>query len=667
MWGGLADIAKGPLGDRLAQGLQAVGDIVAPIIDDEEDEDGNYDGDKSYSEMANAMFGDVGGGVVDGGGDGGAFIGVGQGRKEQPPPAASAPLQPSPNPNPSSPPRQERSESLQLEIRQLEDQLHESNNEYKHIMRENEKNISSLAAENASLKSWLADLESEGASVRTLQENNQQLESSLEQIQSIKQALALELVGVKTELEEMRQGNAKLGDKVRELGDQLDEAEAEKRRMEVIIVGSSNTKTPAKIRGGGNQNTQLQEQFKNLQEAHENLTNSVDITHTDSRDVEIEQLKTQLRDLREAHEGLTNSQDIRISRIMEEAEANVAKAKREASENDKEVAQLREIINNMRNSVSVSSDTADTYKSQLVSLQGDFERMSVDFEAVLKQNEESKEVISSLQNLSSSSTDLQLEMKALKKVLEGEKEKYKALEEERDDAEGRANEMRSRLVATSADLDIARNEAQQAQDSSNNLQMAMSKLQGEREAELGMMEQQRLDSLYAEQESWRTKLSAVTRLHEGEKQEIAAKHEGGLKAQVEKYKKQEARLDETRADNVTLRRSLDEAIGRLQATQDEVIDRTLMKNVLLDWHSKQGDERNAVMSIMASMLAFTDEEKNTAELYDVAAAAGKEGVVRRVMDNIAAPMPQPAVNVNELEGDTVSDKWKSFLLAEIGD
>ncbi|GMH80173.1 hypothetical protein TrLO_g11622, partial [Triparma laevis f. longispina] len=416
-----------------------------------------------------------------------------------------------------------------------------------------------------------------------------------------------------------------------------------------------------------NQNTQLQEQFKNLQEAHENLTNSVDITHTDSRDVEIEQLKTQLRDLREAHEGLTNSQDIRISRIMEEAEANVAKAKREASENDKEVAQLREIINNMRNSVSVSSDTADTYKSKLVSLQGDFERMSVDFEAVLKQNEESKEVISSLQNLSSSSTDLQLEMKALKKVLEGEKEKYKALEEERDDAEGRANEMRSRLVATSADLDIARNEAQQAQDSSNNLQMAMSKLQGEREAELGMMEQQRLDSLYAEQESWRTKLSAVTRLHEGEKQEIAAKHEGGLKAQVEKYKKQEARLDETRADNVTLRRSLDEAIGRLQATQDEVIDRTLMKNVLLDWHSKQGDERNAVMSIMASMLAFTDEEKNTAELYDVAAAAGKEGVVRRVMDNIAAPMPQPAVNVNELEGDTVSDKWKSFLLAEIGD
>lgn len=176
MWGGLADIAKGPLGDRLAQGLQAVGDIVAPIIDDEEDEDGNYDGDKSYSEMANAMFGDVGGGVVDGGGDGGTFIGVGQYREEQPPPpAASAPLQPIPNPNPSSPPRQERSESLQLEIRQLEDQLHESNNEYKHIMRENEKNVSSLAAENASLKSWLADLESEGASVRALQENNQQL------------------------------------------------------------------------------------------------------------------------------------------------------------------------------------------------------------------------------------------------------------------------------------------------------------------------------------------------------------------------------------------------------------------------------------------------------------------------------------------------------------
>ena len=195
--------------------------------------------------------------------------------------------------------------------------------------------------------------------------------------------------------------------------------------------------------------------------------------------------------------------------------------------------------------------------------------------------------------------------------------------------------------------------------------MAMSKLQDERDAELGMMEQQRLDSLTAEQESWRTKLAATARLHEGEVQEIEAKHQEDLKAQQERYKKQEARLDETRADNVTLRRSLDEAIGRLQATQEEIIDRALMKNVLLDWHSKQGEERNAVMSIMASMLNFSDEEKKTAEVYNN--VAGKEGVVRRIVGNIAAPMPQPAVNVNELEGDTVSDKFQAFLLAEIGD
>ncbi|GMH98065.1 hypothetical protein TrST_g10764 [Triparma strigata] len=777
MFAGLADIAKGPLGERLTKYAEVVGDIVAPIIDDEED----FEGD--YSEMANTMFGD----------------GMGEQHEEeqlqppfqeqQPQQEEEAPQQQQQQPIPS-PARHERSESLQLEIRQLEDQLHESNNEYKHIMRENEKYVSSLTAENASLKSRLADLESEGASMRALQENNMQLESSLEQIQSIKQALASELVGVKTELEEMRQSNAKLGQRVGELGDELEEAEAEKRRMEVIIVGSSNTKTPAKMKGtagesinllstptgeptaggledftdgglvgggvekdadshmeslavlnnllkkeneelsvknkglerdivelrevsvsvgvggagteGGEEleaalkaNEELKEQLRNLREAHEGLvgagaadisrseeleeqlrslkeaheglvgTGAADTARTDSLTAENQRLEEQLRDLREAHEGLANSQDIRISRIMEEAEANVAKAKREAMENNSEVAQLREIINNMRNSLSSSSDAADTYKNQLISLQADYERMSVDFNALSRQNEESRGVINTLQDLSSSSTDLQLEMKALKKVLDNEKERYQALEEERDDAEGRANEMRSRLVATSADLDIARTEAQQAQDSSNNLQMAMSKLQDERDAELGMMEQQRLDSLTAEQESWRTKLAATARLHEGEVQEIEAKHQEDLKAQQERYKKQEARLDETRADNVTLRRSLDEAIGRLQATQEEIIDRALMKNVLLDWHSKQGEERNAVMSIMASMLNFSDEEKKTAEVYDN--AAGKEGVVRRIVGNIAAPMPQPAVNVNELEGDTVSDKFQAFLLAEIGD
>ena len=220
MFAGLADIAKGPLGERLTKYAEVVGDIVAPIIDDEED----FEGD--YSEMANTMFGD----------------GMGEQHEEeqlQPPFQEQQPQQEEEAPQQQqrqqqqpipSPARHERSESLQLEIRQLEDQLHESNNEYKHIMRENEKYVSSLTAENASLKSRLADLESEGASMRALQENNMQLESSLEQIQSIKQALASELVGVKTELEEMRQSNAKLGQRVGELGDELEEAEAEKRR-----------------------------------------------------------------------------------------------------------------------------------------------------------------------------------------------------------------------------------------------------------------------------------------------------------------------------------------------------------------------------------------------------------------------------------------------------
>jgi chromosome segregation ATPase len=216
----------------------------------------------------------------------------------------------------------------------------------------------------------------------------------------------------------------------------------------------------------------------------------------------------QLQTLREAHEGLANSQDMRISRIMEESNANIAKANKEATQGSHEVQQLKEIVNNMRNSLSSSSDAADTYKNQLVSLQANFDAVSNDFNLLSQQNEENQGIIQNLHNLSSSSTDLQLEVKALPKALLEEKGRFEALEEERNDAEARASEMRSRLVATSADLDIARTEAQQAQVNSSNLQMAMSNLQDEREAELSMMEQQRLDSVAAEQDSWRTKVSS---------------------------------------------------------------------------------------------------------------------------------------------------------------
>ena len=207
----------------------------------------------------------------------------------------------------------------------------------------------------------------------------------------------------------------------------------------------------------------------------------------------------------------------------------------------------------------------------------------------------------------------------------------------------------------------------QARSAGEGLKATMESLREEREAELLMMERGRGESVLKEQEAWKVKVKAMEELWEGEKDELKTAHDGDVKIMMDRMEKKEALLDSIRADNVKMRRSLDEAISRLRASQEDVIDCVLMKNVLLDWHSKRGEERVAVMGVMASMLGFDDDEKERASVHNKGADEDSQGVVSRVVGAVAAPLPKSAIDVNELQGETVGEKWKSFLLAEIGD
>lgn len=111
---------------------------------------------------------------------------------------------------------------------------------------------------------------------------------------------------------------------------------------------------------------------------------------------------------------------------------------------------------------------------------------------------------------------------------------------------------------------------------------------------------------------------------------------------------------------MTLRSSLDEAIQRLQMSQEDVIDRSLMKNILLDWHQRRGQSKQQVLELMASVLHFTEEEKSKVHI-------GESGTLGKVMGAVAAPLPPAALNVDKLEGDNVREKWVNFLLAETGE
>ena len=112
---------------------------------------------------------------------------------------------------------------------------------------------------------------------------------------------------------------------------------------------------------------------------------------------------------------------------------------------------------------------------------------------------------------------------------------------------------------------------------------------------------------------------------------------------------------------MNLRRSLDEAINRLQTSQEDVIDRVLMKNILLDWFSKNGKGKREVLAVMASLLHFTEEEREKIHLGDGGGTLGK------VVGAVAAPFPPSAADIDHLEGDSVREKWVNFLLAEAGE
>lgn len=83
-----------------------------------------------------------------------------------------------------------------------------------------------------------------------------------------------------------------------------------------------------------------------------------------------------------------------------------------------------------------------------------------------------------------------------------------------------------------------------------------------------------------------------------------------------------------------------------------------MKNVLLDWFNKSGKGKKDVLEVMASLLHFSDQEKEKIHIYEGPGALGK------VVGAVAAPLPPAATNPQQLEGSNVREKFVNFLMAE---
>jgi chromosome segregation ATPase len=231
------------------------------------------------------------------------------------------------------------------------------------------------------------------------------------------------------------------------------------------------------------------------------------------------------------------------------------------------------------------------------------------------------------------------------------------LEQDRDEALAEVNDLQLRLSSVMADLEIVKADSERLILSNNNLQVALEAFQSEREAEMAKIDERKTEERDAVNAAHAAELDALKLVLQNELRQVQKAADDAVRNTMEEVKELEGKLENLRVENVQTRRALDEAIDRLSQTQDDVVDRTVMKNILLDWLTKAGKkERSQVLEMMADLLHFTDDEKRRVHID------GRSPSIRNIMS------PPPAkVDVKNLEGENVREKWVNFLLAESDD
>jgi hypothetical protein len=219
---------------------------------------------------------------------------------------------------------------------------------------------------------------------------------------------------------------------------------------------------------------------------------------------------------------------------------------------------------------------------------------------------------------------------------------------------------KQQLAAALADLEVAKADASRIMKANDNLQLALESFQDERQTEMNMLEEQRLEAEEAIKAANATAMAALKQMHERELYEIQKAADDAVRNLVREMDLQEGNLEKLRSENVQMRRSLDEAINQLQSSQEDVIDREVMKNILLDWCTlKEKSKRQQVLLVMANLLHFSDEEREKVHLTGL----DLDSVGSRFVETLA-PRRATSADVEHLEGSNVREKWVNFLLAE---
>ncbi|GMI36851.1 hypothetical protein TrRE_jg6780 [Triparma retinervis] len=504
-----------------------------------------------------------------------------------------------------------------------------------------------LSKDNTELRAQVSEMSERLRRSSSLYESNAELEGSISSLVQVKNALGEDLAECRREVEGERVERMKLEREVE--GEKEDEC----RRLEVIVVGTESA-TPQKQAPGSAGGTiisstptgepstpqnSMGQQGSSSELRPPGSTSSMaseKSTEEESQEVLIGLLKTENNDLR----------------------VKIAKLESDGVGGGGAFEKLSAKCSSLELGSSNLSLVNESLKSELSSVHSQLDRLTAQQDSSTATNDLR---ITRIMEETAAATK-RAEEKVQEK--EGEVERLRETVENVKGQMSRAEEFKGRLDASEVDLRMARRDLEGSEVAMGNMHVAMQNLQGERESEIKMMEQQAEEEMAGEREAFEGRLEALAEVHESNVAEVRAQHKKEMRIEKDKLETINFKLEGNMTENVGLRRSLDEAIKRLQASQEDIIDRVLMKNILLDWHGKSGDERRDVMAVMASLLHFTDEEKASAELYFE--RKEDKGMVGRVVGGIVAPLPPPVLDVEQLEGENVRDKFVSYLLAESG-
>lgn len=388
-----------------------------------------------------------------------------------------------------------------------------------------------------------------------------------------------------------------------------------------------------------------------------------------------EQAESDLRTSLKKHENLLSQASLKEQRAIRITEEKLAQSLALLDERNDEVAKLKQLVVDLESSMNEHAEGAEEAEQEVEELENENEGLQEQLEALENECAGLKAKVSSLQADSAKLGTLQTELKILREERDLERAKndsmvqstitsHSQMETERDTAMAEVRDLQQKLTAAYADLEIAKNDKDRALIANNNLQSALEAFQDERQAEISLFDDQRIEHENSLKLAHAAAVDVIQQTHSAEIEQVRTEADIKLKESVDQVEALKNSLEKAKMENAQMRRSLDEAIHRLQTTQEDVIDRTLMKNILLDWCTmKDKTKRQQVLQLMANVLHFTESEKEAVHLTNL----NLESMSAKVVGALAAPLPPSKADVEQLQGSNVSEKWVNFLLAETDD